>query len=719
MNLIYVWVESYRCLKKCGFKFDSKYTVDFQRDKMKLEIKSNENYIDNILYGKNIGVTAIVGDNGAGKSTVLDFIRGIIFDNENFKKEASGYIAWDENGKIKIYSFMNPKLVVEKPLLEVDTFLQNDTFGLIYFSDLLDLKYYNNHFDDGEDVITNIPEEEVGPFSFRNRDWIQYNISTSYLLRNNLDNVLNYFHEEIKKQLYFYKSIREEVKHALPFPVPSSITVELSYLDINIFNNVLDDRLSSYEYMGIRHKGENNTSSFTIGMLKQLKRIYESKTTKNLQPITVNQIVEWDIFIVYIYNLLKKRKDENKERDNYDEVDNVLKEMFCKKLPDEDSFFNILNSIFESYNSTLDFKEYKMLYKNIQQFLIKGSKGDIDIIFKIPINILNLLRFTMIQESYGKGTIDEGFYQSVIDGNEDLEYKYMEKMGWDGKRNMDDFLALFTAYANITYNIDFFVFNWGMSSGENSMFSLFSRLYDVMERIKLQNINDIILILDELDYLYHPRWQQRIMKSLIGFLRNTYSHIAFQIILTTHSPVLLSDIPKPNIIFIKKYDKEGTTEKDHSQTFAANIATLYYDSFFMENGSIGEISHGCIENLFETINIVNKEKIQNNEKRIVRFVSLFLQRQFDSVDIDLSLSQCKNIINKIHYLINSIGEDIWRFKLEKQFLELNLELNFENYKEEKKQKILYDIMELINEEGEEALNELMQKVNEVKINDFD
>lgn len=39
-----------------------------------------------MIYGSNIAVTAIVGDNGVGKSTLMDAVRIMLFDQDERKR---------------------------------------------------------------------------------------------------------------------------------------------------------------------------------------------------------------------------------------------------------------------------------------------------------------------------------------------------------------------------------------------------------------------------------------------------------------------------------------------------------------------------------------------------------------------------------------------------------------------------------------------------------
>ena len=78
MELVYVWIKNYKNIEKQGFNFSPRFHCDYNENTNELTIDKNDGYISN-FFGKNINVTAIVGKNGSGKSSVLNFIREIIF----------------------------------------------------------------------------------------------------------------------------------------------------------------------------------------------------------------------------------------------------------------------------------------------------------------------------------------------------------------------------------------------------------------------------------------------------------------------------------------------------------------------------------------------------------------------------------------------------------------------------------------------------------------
>lgn len=171
------------------------------------------------------------------------------------------------------------------------------------------------------------------------------------------------------------------------------------------------------------------------------------------------------------------------------------------------------------------------------------------------------------------------------------------------------------------------VINLGISSGERAIYTLVSRLmgvifnkqgeihYAVINKIICDNKFDgktIIILLDEPDLQLHPEWQQKFISLLLNLLYVYFPKVTFQIILTTHSPILLSDIPRDNVIFIDK-NPNGTSrvcsELNLKETFAANIHTLYNNSFFLDGVPIGEFAKHKIDVIHDRI---ESGQIDNN-----------------------------------------------------------------------------------------------------------
>jgi hypothetical protein len=120
-------------------------------------------------------------------------------------------------------------------------------------------------------------------------------------------------------------------------------------------------------------------------------------------------------------------------------------------------------------------------------------------------------------------------------------------------------------------------------------------------------------VIDEGEIGFHPQWQKEYLNNVIHFL-NRLSDLKVQLIITSHSPFVLSDLPKSNVILLNK-DKDNKTITDSlsvkEETFAANIHELFADSFFMRNGTIGDFAKRKIE---EVINLINrKENILDRE----------------------------------------------------------------------------------------------------------
>ena len=179
-------------------------------------------------------------------------------------------------------------------------------------------------------------------------------------------------------------------------------------------------------------------------------------------------------------------------------------------------------------------------------------------------------------------------------------------------------LKFHSFYSKINRYLDFLDFSYGLSSGEMAFLNLFSKANKLLKLIKCHNnVNGVTLIIDEADMLLHPEWQRIYINSLVNFLKKVYGEIYIHLLIATHSPIILSDIPKQNIIYLR-CASDATTVVDsstvHRESFGSNIFTLF--NFLNLALAIAIILVGSYKNLlfmgvvicniFITVNIVDK-----------------------------------------------------------------------------------------------------------------
>ena len=151
--------------------------------------------------------------------------------------------------------------------------------------------------------------------------------------------------------------------------------------------------------------------------------------------------------------------------------------------------------------------------------------------------------------------------------------------------------------------------NFEISSGERALLNFMSRLYfasriaEFLPETGFSWNESILLLIDEIDLYLHPEWQRQILNDLLTAIQEEFPRNYFQIIITSHSPIILSDIPQENSIFLKRNEDGKIVQDKHGiQTFGANIYTLYKDAFFIKDGlAMGSFARGKINSWIEEI----------------------------------------------------------------------------------------------------------------------
>ena len=152
-----------------------------------------------------------------------------------------------------------------------------------------------------------------------------------------------------------------------------------------------------------------------------------------------------------------------------------------------------------------------------------------------------------------------------------------------------------------------------LSSGERQqLFTISSLLYhlDNLNSIKDDEYDKervfyphVTIVLEEIELYFHPEMQQSFVRYLMdGILSINLEHLkSIHFILVTHSPYVLSDIPRANILALN--EQSEPVDVTSLKAFGANIHDMLRKSFFLGNGAIGSYAQWEIKHIAACLNI--------------------------------------------------------------------------------------------------------------------
>ena len=80
MELIYLWINNYKNLDDFGMLLNPSYSVDImktdKKGKKNIHLSEKKDYIN--IFGDNLNIMTIIGNNGSGKSTIINAISAIM-----------------------------------------------------------------------------------------------------------------------------------------------------------------------------------------------------------------------------------------------------------------------------------------------------------------------------------------------------------------------------------------------------------------------------------------------------------------------------------------------------------------------------------------------------------------------------------------------------------------------------------------------------------------
>lgn len=590
MEIIYIYIEDYKNIKKQSFQLSSEFNIqekfDVNENLIGISIDKKLDYFnifskneivkdETAITGENEkvkNVTAIIGENGAGKSNFLDFIKEnfpdgigglkykcfvLIKDNQNRKIFLDGKSNIAYNNLNIDFDFRDNTNSFEKKNIsdksdanniltthpEIDCFY-NDTF--IFYSNIFDLKF--------ETHLTNwkLPQENE---QHSVTEFI--NISTNFLVTTDKEKYINASNIEISS-LDCYKAmelqrniqlITSPFKENLKFKLPEQLFININYNDELVCNK-------NSEFENIIKKINSYFLKTTLDFITLLKK-----------AIIINQVV----------------------------------------LDKKYSAGAIENDFFEKYFVGETFDE---AFQNYWTKTIENSRNE---------NKINKSRyvFEFIE------IINNGIKNKTIIVNEYLKFIVIPVV-FATKNKLINLLDVY--FKELKQITDFLTFKWrNLSSGEQSLFTLYSRFYSLSDSQVINKLkSDVIVLIDEGDVYMHPKWQKEFLNDIITIIPKMLNR-NIQFILTSNTPFLASDLPKSNIVFIEKNNemmKVHKNKNNFNETFGSNIYSLFADSFYMDNGLIGEFAKEKINDVIEILVDDDLSKVLENEVYIRNIINV-------------------------------------------------------------------------------------------------
>lgn len=625
--------------------------VNVSRERAKA-VNIYDDYFHNEQQYPSVHISAIVGENGAGKSTVIEFMMRII---NNFGAATLGEYSPNQrtNEHLHYIEGVNGSLYYRKDEKIWEIRVKNRNVQLIDY-------VYNNKESDGwyefiYNGTTAYWDNEISDVLIDNKEQVPFEKWSDK----------EFTLEDIYKGL-FYTYISNYSIYAYNtsdyWKESNNVTYERKCRRLGSSNKRLENDdcnwlhglfhkndgyqcpivLSPYRFNGnIDINSENHLSKERLLALLVSSPNGFSVLNGHLRAVRFSMIKRKDVFdAVY----LKRGRGEDRL---YTKIDAKGWSKLRKRIPEmwSDVYGLNLEQYKEQrkhYEYALDYLTYKTLkisaqYPQYHQFHNKHKdvRNKIDetllqkLIIRLSVDhshitkkIRQILAYIVygIYEQQGDGGFVVNIQDVALGPTADVIKAEFEKSGPVGPKrfvySIDDLVPppIYETDINledINSNKRKDVAFETLSSGEKQqVFTISSILYHLSniesifndgnkERITYSHIN---VILEELELYFHPELQKNLVKYLLDGIRQMHfcKIKAINICLVTHSPFILSDIQSKNILALVK---TGDT-KGGLCTFGANIHDLLKTSF-LHDSVIGDYAQWVINRIIILLQVYN------------------------------------------------------------------------------------------------------------------
>lgn len=572
--------KPYRVLKNIELNFSNKFIFEFNKEKCILDVKDNDSYVSNFFdsEAKIKSISAIIGKNGTGKTSIIELIKSLQPDNihnipyklilvygdintetnQDFTILKHHELACKLSEKFEqnnIQDFYGNNYGVIKKLKPFILPHKIENFTQIYYSPIFEVQFSNLQAEHEVYGDTNL-----------------FDISTSNLIEKDAENSIN-------GPIHNLNSREVLVRHKMA-------DVERQY-------NLVLGTTPFEELLGFKKPGVIeliiDTSDFKSIKEDSLIQKFDSIFPKDATLFTMHtqNYFCFQLLKHSLYNFFRSLPSNS----ILDSPETIIKQIIAV-IPIVSNKTTLNNWItdFKENCTTIKFHYKDRLIQRFEFVLKFFSLDEVDKKFRHANNIRCRLN---LQTNFDKQILEDYFKIKHLTGFLHLDWKF-------------DLHS-----------------NGQLSSGEKSKFNLFSRFHSVIKNAEMQSktLSNLIILLDEGDTLFHPEWQRTYLNDFINGIKIIFKDSkSIQIILTTHSPFVTSDLPWYSTI---KLDKDNNTDmtlvnyNNDNPTFAANIHDLFTDSFYMEKGFVGEFARNKINNLFDRVSTMcSKENSIEIQKEI-------------------------------------------------------------------------------------------------------